>query len=198
MVAFHQLRRSLAHRPLGLPRSLPSYALNLHARHSSSLSDSDIKHLLSTPTWSVKSLLPTDGHDQAADGVSSNQLRHLLRLSALPPPSSPEEETHMLRTLDTQLHFVREIQKVDTEEIVPLRSLRDETAEARKECEIGLDDLKEVFDQEVTMGKHHLRIRRRQNFRVDTDGAEDWDVLAHAERKVGRFFIVENAKDTES
>ena len=104
----------------------------------------------------------------------------------------------MLRTLNAQLHFVREMQKVDTAGVEPLCSLRDETAQAQKENEIGLDDLKEAFGQEEIKGKHHKRIRRRPGIEVDTKGAEDWDVLGHAERKVGNFFVVESTRDVQS
>ena len=191
-----------------MKKLLPSTALRcllprrrvliLQPRHISSLSQSDIDRLLSKPTWSVQTLLPSGLQDSTTDAVPSTQLRHLLRLSALPPPSDPEEEAKMLETLNTQLNFVKKIQEVDTSGVVPLGSLRDETAEAQKENEIGLDDLEEAFGREETKGRHYKRIRRKQDLPVDTKGAEDWDVLGHAERKVGKFFVVENAKDTGS
>lgn len=198
MIAVRQIPRSRIFRTCGRSPSLRRMGITFQARHNSSLSENEIKQLLSNPTWSVKSLLSSEDREQAADAVSSNQLRHLLRLSALPPPSSQEEEAKMLKTLNTQLQFVREIQKVDTECVEPLRSLRDETVEAQKENEIGLDDLKEAFSREEVKGKHYRRIRRRQDLKVDTKGAEDWNVLGHAERKVGKYFVVENTKDTGS
>lgn len=99
----------------------------------------------------------------------------------------------MLKTLSSQLHFVREIQSVDTSGVEPLRSMRDETSEAEKEIEVTMDDLKEAFAKEERVGRSG-RLRRRKDLPVDTEGAEEWDVLAHASRRVGRFFVVENGK----
>lgn len=104
----------------------------------------------------------------------------------------------MLDILSSQLHFVSEIQKINTDKVQPLGSLRDETQEGQKEREIGLDDLQKALSLEEIKGKHYKRIRRRQDLSVDTKGVEEWDVLGHAERKVGRFFVVESTKDTES
>ena len=104
----------------------------------------------------------------------------------------------MLETLNNQLHFVNEIQKLDTDEVEPLRSLRDETQDGQKECEIGFNELEEALNLEETKGKHYKRIRRRQNLAANTKDAEEWDVLGHTERKVGKFFVVENIKETES
>ena len=100
----------------------------------------------------------------------------------------------MLSTLSSQLHFVKEIQRVDTTDIKPLQSLRDETAAGEKEAEIGLEELKEVFAMEEVRGQHHRRIRRRNARNVEQDG-QKWDVLSTAEKKVGRYFIVEGGKD---
>lgn len=102
----------------------------------------------------------------------------------------------MLKTLSSQLHFVKEIQKVDTTGVIPLRSLRDETKAGMKEQEIGLEDLKGALEQEEMRGTYYKRTRRRQDASVDTKGAEDWDVLGSAERKVGRYFVVETGKTT--
>ncbi|KAI9707866.1 MAG: hypothetical protein M1820_004472 [Bogoriella megaspora] len=186
---------------LGITRIRPYWCLwdpAGKARKSSSLSASDIERLLSKPTWSVKSLLPCGDQDQAIDSVSSNQLRHLLRLSALPPPSTQEEEAKMLKTLNTQLRFVREIQKVNTSNVAPLPSLRDETAEAQKDAEIGMEELEEAFSNEQVIGKHYKRIRRNVDRPVDTKSSEEWEVLGHTDRKVGNFFVVENTKDQGS
>lgn len=99
----------------------------------------------------------------------------------------------MLKTLSSQLHFVKEIQSVDTSGVEPLRSIRDETREAEKEVEITMGDLKEAFAKEERVGRTG-RLRRRKDLPVDTDGAEDWDVLGHASRRVGRYFVVESGK----
>ncbi|KAK3691882.1 hypothetical protein LTR37_018375 [Vermiconidia calcicola] len=154
----------------------------------------DIEKLLSRPTWSVSSLLPPKDSASDAPEVTSKQLHHLLRLSALPPPKDQQEEAKMLSTLSSQLHFVKEIQKVDTAGIEPLRSLRDETMQGEKEAELGMEAMKDALAQEEVRGKHHKRIRRRRDHTAAKQ-EEDWDVLGTAQRKVGRYFVVEGGKD---
>lgn len=99
----------------------------------------------------------------------------------------------MLSTLSSQLHFVQEIQKVDTTGVEPLRSLRDETMAGEQEAELGMEALREALELEEVRGKHHKRIRRRNGGR--SEEKEEWDVLGTAERKVGRYFVVEGGKD---
>jgi len=155
----------------------------------------DVAELLSRPTWSVFSLLPPRGQvPPAAPEITPRQLHHLLRLSALPPPRTPAEESRMLATLSSQLHFAKEIQKVDTTGVEPLRSLRDETRAGEEEAELGLDRLRAALDEEEVRGKFHRRIRRMK--RPERGDEEDgWDVLSAAERKVGRVFVVEGGKE---
>ena len=162
--------------------------------HSGQDGQVDVHALLSKPTWSVASLLPQ--RDQTPE-VSSKQLHHLLRLSALPPPKDAAEETEMLSTLSSQLHFVKEIQRVDTTGVEPLRSLRDETAEGEKDAELGMEALKDALAQEEVRGKFHKRIRRRREQAVErADKEEKWDVLGTAEKKVGRYFVVEGGRNS--
>lgn len=149
--------------------------------------------MLSKPTWSVKSLLPADPHTADAPTITPKQLRHLLNLSALPEPRDEEEEARMLKTLRSQLHFVRAIQEVDTKDVPPLRAIRDETDAAEEEIKISLGSLKEALAEEEVRGKHFKRIQRKEG-PVDTAGAEDWDVLGHAERKTGKYFVVDSGK----
>ncbi|KAL1635590.1 hypothetical protein SLS56_001643 [Neofusicoccum ribis] len=149
--------------------------------------------MLSKPTWSVKSLLPADPHTADAPTITPKQLRHLLNLSALPEPRDEEEEARMLKTLRSQLHFVRAIQEVDTKDVPPLRAIRDETDAAEEEIRISLGSLKEALAEEEVRGKHFKRIQRKEGL-VDTAGAEDWDVLGHAERKTGKYFVVDSGK----
>lgn len=99
----------------------------------------------------------------------------------------------MLKTLSSQLHFVREIQQVGTQGVPPLRALRDETMAAEKEQEISMNTLKEALAREEVIGKHHKRIRRKIDL-VDAKDAEDWDVLGYAERKSGKYFVVDSGK----
>ncbi|KAI9820770.1 MAG: hypothetical protein M1827_005140 [Pycnora praestabilis] len=171
-----------------------SIAFQRQQKPSPGLQSDEIDSILSKPTWSVRSLLPTSSQVSKELGVAPKQLHHLLRLSALPQPETLEEESNMLRTLDSQLHFVREIQNVDTAGIEPLQSIRDETQEAEKENEITVEQLKEAFAKEEVIGSRR-RIKRRRDLPVDTKGAEDWDVLGQASKKVGRYFVVDSEKD---
>ncbi|PQE32995.1 duf726 domain protein [Rutstroemia sp. NJR-2017a WRK4] len=103
------------------------------------------------------------------------------------------------RTLHTQLHFLREIQKVDTEGIEPLRSIRDETQHADSAEMIGLDteEIKQALAKEEYKGRNK-RPRRKAEIPVDTEGVEDWDVFSAAQDKVelggGKYFFVRGAK----
>jgi Asp-tRNA(Asn)/Glu-tRNA(Gln) amidotransferase C subunit len=151
----------------------------------------DIDELLSKPSWSVASLLPKTNATDPLE-VSSEQLRHLLKLSALPPPKDDAEEANMLKTLSSQLHFVKEIQKADITGVEPLQSLRDETAEGEQNSELGLEALKEALAAEDVRGKFHPRIRRRRD-RVEVK-KDEWNVLGTAGKKTGRFFVVEGGK----
>ena len=151
----------------------------------------NVDELLSKPSWSVSSLLPKDNATDALE-LSSKQLRHLLKLSALPPPKDDSEEANMLKTLSSQLHFVKEIQKVDTTDVEPLQSLRDETAEGEQNAELGLEALKEALAAEDVRGKFHPRIRRRRD-RVEVS-KDEWNVLGTAGKKTGRYFVVEGGK----
>lgn len=157
----------------------------------------DLESLLANPTWSVSSLLPpvaSSSHDSA---ISAKQLHHLLRLSALPPPANPAQETSMLSTLSQQLHFVRSIQSVDTTGVEPLRSLRDETAQGEREAEVGLSEMKEALAGESVRGRWHRRIRRGREGREKVGGGEPedgWEVLGQTGRRTGRYFVVEGGK----
>lgn len=152
--------------------------------------DEDLDEFLSKPTWSVQSLLPTKEQIEQTTEVTPKQLRHLLKLSALSLPETPEEEEQLLNGLKSQLHFVKEIQKVNTRGVEPLRSLRDESAEAGKENEIGMESLKTALAQEEIVGNHHKRVRRKQDVGKSAEHVEEWDVLGQASSKVGKYFVV--------
>jgi Asp-tRNA(Asn)/Glu-tRNA(Gln) amidotransferase C subunit len=150
--------------------------------------------ILANPSWSVRSLLPRDT-DVPSERITSKQLHHLLRLSALPLPESPEKEAEMIETLQAQLYFVRDVQSVDTKGVEPLRAIRDETERGLRNATIGLEDLKEVLDREVAFG-HNRRPRRVKGEKVNTAGVEDWDPLKTASRTVaGKYFVVRSGKD---
>ena len=160
--------------------------------------DPRIVRFLEKPTWSVRSLLPTP-NSQSTPTVTPKQLHHLLRLSALPPPKDAEEEAEMLMTLESQIHFVKEIQKVDTTGVEPLRAIRDETAEGIEEQTITLADLKEHLDAEEVVGRNG-RIKRRPREDPVAREAENWDPFAMSEgqgKNKGRYFFVRKEKKVE-
>lgn len=103
----------------------------------------------------------------------------------------------MLETLHSQLHFVRDIQSVDTEGVEPLQSIRDETPEGIQEITIGMDDLKEAFAQEAIVGRMQ-RPKRKKNEKVNPKKHEEWDVLGTAKDTIttpnGKYFVVRSGK----
>lgn len=156
----------------------------------------ELEQILANPTWSVESLLPPKTRNPDAPQISSQQLHHLLRLSALPPPATPEDEKRMLDTLAAQLHFVGKIQEVDTIGVKPLRAIRDESKAALAEQTITLDTLKDALAKETVIGTFHKRIQR-DTTPVDAKKAEDWDVLGSAKRTSGKYFVVDSERPLE-
>ncbi|KAK9797936.1 putative Glutamyl-tRNA(Gln) amidotransferase subunit F, mitochondrial [Seiridium cardinale] len=190
--------RSLEPRPRPRTFSRSATAFSSSDLCSNRPRDPTPREILAQPTWSVRSLLPpssSEGTPSAAleqdEEITPSTLRHLLRLSALPPPSSPEEESQLLNTLRSQLHFVRNIQSIDTTGVEPLVSIRDETSQGVQEQTVGLDALKEALGREDVIG-HNKRPRRRreEGKKEQIKGVEDWDVLKGASEKVGRYFVV--------
>lgn len=167
-----------------------------HKTHSAGIDLDKLDELLATPTWSAESLLPPKSRARDAPKITSQQLHHLLRLSALPPPATPADEQKMLDTLADQLHFVGKIQEVDTTGVEPLRAIRDESEAAVQEQTITLDTLKDALAREKVIGTHHKRIQR-DTMPVDAKSVEDWDVLGSAKRTSGRYFIVESERPQE-
>ncbi|KAI9768592.1 MAG: hypothetical protein M1840_004789 [Geoglossum simile] len=161
---------------------------------SSSRQATDIPSILSKPTWSVRSLLPSSSRVAGATQVTPKELKHLLRLSALPAPRSQEEEAQMLNTLNSQLHFVREIQKLKTHSVAPLKSIRDESAEADLEREIGYEELKGALKGGHPSRKYSAASRNGIGTPEAPKELEEWDVLKQAERRAGQYFIVETGK----
>lgn len=99
----------------------------------------------------------------------------------------------MINTLESQLHFVRAIQSVDTTGVEPLRSIRDETRQAEKENAVTLESMKEELDNEEVVG-HSRRIMKKKSAAVDMDEPNKWDPLALASKKIGRYVVVETGK----
>ncbi|CAM1503873.1 Fc.00g014640.m01.CDS01 [Cosmosporella sp. VM-42] len=159
-----------------------------HTRNTRTIS-TKAADILKTPTWSIRSLLPTSA--STPEPITPSQLHHLLRLSALPLPRTPEEETSMITTLQSQLQFVRAVQRVDTTGVEPLRAIRDETEDAKRENSVNLEDLKDVLEKEVLVG--HYKRPRRVKEKVESE-AEKWDALSTAGRTKGRYFVVQSGK----
>jgi Asp-tRNA(Asn)/Glu-tRNA(Gln) amidotransferase C subunit len=151
-----------------------------------------IESLLSRPTWSVRSLLP-DPNTPTPHEITAEKLHHLLRLSALPQPKTREAEADMLDMLHSQLHFVRDVGRVDTDGVEPLQSIRDETTKAVRESTIGLEQMGEELSREQTRGRGKRPRRARENIALEK-GVEDWDVLGAAADRVvtpgGTYFVV--------
>lgn len=95
----------------------------------------------------------------------------------------------MIATLQSQLQFVRTVQRVNTEGVEPLRAIRDETDAAVKENTVALDDVKDILAKETLVG--HYQRPRRVRGKVEST-AENWDALSAASRRAGRYFVVEN------
>lgn len=99
----------------------------------------------------------------------------------------------MISDLQSQLRFVRAIQEVDTEGVEPLVALRDETEAGEKEGTIGLAEMSGELEKEEVVGMRG-RIVRRRGAEVKKEGG-DLDILAQAPRKLGRYVVVDTAKD---
>ncbi|KAI0385330.1 hypothetical protein F5Y04DRAFT_183523 [Hypomontagnella monticulosa] len=156
---------------------------------------SAIAEILAKPSWSVWSLLPSSSSSSSTPEITPKTLHHLLRLSALPPPSSADEEAKMLATLESQLGFVRAVRDVDTTGVEPLRAIRDETAAGLREQAVGLEQLREALENEDVMG-HARRPRRRRGLEQRDPSVEGWDVLAGASETAGRYFVVRAGSST--
>lgn len=111
----------------------------------------------------------------------------------------------MLRTLQSQLHFVRALQSVDTTGVPPLSAIREETPEALAELTIGLDNpaIKAALENEDTRG----RMKRPRRMRTEvggqgnavegkpgvvrSDGGHEWEPLGlKGEGASMRYFTV--------
>lgn len=100
----------------------------------------------------------------------------------------------MLEMLESQIHFVREIQRVDTTGVVPLQSIRDESPDAIKENTIGLSHLQDAMSKEKVVGRRRKIQRQPSQKNGQPDGtAWDGNALRHASKTMGRFFVTETA-----
>ncbi|KAG6025476.1 hypothetical protein E4U41_001514 [Claviceps citrina] len=176
-------------RPIRQPRAQQTAKLSIRT-------GSTVDDMLAKPSWSIRSLREPPPPPAAADSpsaaetITTRQLHHLLRLAALPLPQSPAEEASMIETLQSQLRFVRAVQRVDTTGVEPLRAIRDETPEAVRENTITLGDMEPLLEEEEQVG-HYRRPRRT---RAQLEESEKWHVLGTASRKAGKYFVVESSK----
>ncbi|KAJ5835890.1 Aspartyl/glutamyl-tRNA(Asn/Gln) amidotransferase C subunit [Penicillium robsamsonii] len=160
--------------------------------YSSEKSDSThIEAILGAPNWSVRSLLPNPA-SKPPPSVTPKQLHHLLRISALPQPANQEEEQSMLDTLESQIHFVKEIQLVDTTGVAPLARIRDESPAAMEEETIGIERLREALAKEKVSGRRG-KIQRVPGEKNDRPDGTAWDgnALGSATKTKGKYFVVE-------
>ncbi|OAF59436.1 hypothetical protein VC83_03718 [Pseudogymnoascus destructans] len=172
--------------------------------------EADTAEFLSKPSWSVQSLLPSASDATTTPSTTPAQLSHLLRLSALPQPKDAAEEESMIAMLESQLHFVREIQKVDTTGVEPLQAIREETKEALAERTIGLETLEDALAQEEFKGKmkrprrrggepkeiNYKEIERPRRLESEPQKMDrQWKPLSTANRTAGEYFVVKNKKD---
>jgi len=86
-----------------------------------------LNEFLDSPGWKLDDLLPPSRSTPSFSpditdntSITTETLRHLLPLSGFPPPKSPEEESNLLSALHDQLHFVRYVKSVPTNDIRPL------------------------------------------------------------------------------
>lgn len=146
--------------------------------------------LLERPSWSVRSMLP-DSKSTESRQITKEQLHHLLKLSALPLPTTEQEEQRMLNTLESQIHFVKEVQQVDTNGVEPLVAIRDETAEAIGEQMITLDTLRPYLDKEKKVGQNGTIRRQKPTEMIRDSGWSPFEMGEGKEtRKKGKFFFV--------
>ncbi|KXG48055.1 Aspartyl/glutamyl-tRNA(Asn/Gln) amidotransferase, C subunit [Penicillium griseofulvum] len=150
-----------------------------------------IETILGAPNWSVRSLLPNPA-SKPPPSVTPEQLHHLLRISALPQPANQEEEQSMLDTLESQIHFVKEIQLVDTTGVAPLARIRDESPAAMEEETIGIEKLREALAKEKVSGRRG-KIQRIPGEKNDRPDGTAWDgnALRSATKTKGKYFVVE-------
>ncbi|KAL8734724.1 MAG: hypothetical protein Q9181_003113 [Wetmoreana brouardii] len=146
------------------------------------------------PTWSLEDLFENDPLEPEPQ-VSEKELHHLLRLSALPLPKDLAEQHRMQRELQSQLKFVKAIQKIEIgEDVEPLQSIRDETEQGVREQEFTRASLADEFEKEEVVGIRG-RIRRKKDVKAVEVREDKWDPLALAPRTVGRYVAVNTARD---
>ncbi|KAG8531146.1 uncharacterized protein KY384_004504 [Bacidia gigantensis] len=187
-------------------RSKALLAPATHLRALSTLNTpEEIAEYLSKPSWSVKeTLFPSSPQTTSTSStttpspeeeITPAKLHHLLNLSALPLPKTPEEEARLLDDLGRQLSFVRHVQTVDTTGVEPMVAVRDETEEGRRERTVGLEDpeIQRAFKMEKKVGRRGRVKTVKED--VNDEPKRDWDPLERANRVVGKYIAVDTARD---
>lgn len=156
-----------------------------------------IEKYLARPTWSTGTI--GQDLDSSDSPITDEEVLHLHKISALPPPQNSDQLNELRRDLQSQLSFVHEIQCVNTEGVEPLVCVRNETKEGLRDSTIGLDELWPTLSKEVFVGKC-LRPRRREDVvpRIENE----WDVFATSENVLSlngeKYFFVKHQATTSS
>lgn len=125
----------------------------------------------------------------------------------------------MLQTLESQIHFVKEIQSVDTSGVAPLRSIRDETEIGQRKATVGLEDVESTLGLEKRVGMMQ-KIRRTKggeptypdgrevrsgkkvnkkssSVEQDAQAGDNWDgnALQAASKREESYFVVRSPSD---
>ncbi len=150
--------------------------------------------MLATPTWSISSCAPSGTDHKDRVPVDEERLDHLQKLSALSTPDRATEKARMLRHMTSHIHFVREVQQVDTQDASALRSIRVETDSAFSDNQISIDSVKDALLSEETSGRHFMQIRRRIASTSDYKSNGGPKIMDSAERKSGNYFVVDRER----
>lgn len=188
----------MAHQAAPVRRIIYGTNLNPHSitRNAPKVNISpSIQSMLAQPSWSVRSLLPRSESAETKQ-VGRKQLHHLLKLSALPLPKNEEEEQRMVRTLESQIHFVKEIQKINTTGVEPLVAIRDETTESVEEQTITLETLQPYLDKEQKVGANGTIRRQKPAEMIRDSGWNPFEMGKGKEtRRKGKYFFVKKQKE---
>jgi len=190
MLHNHTTARRIVHVYKLIPCKSPAYSTLPHKT-------TNISALLSQPpTWSPQSLLPTPSDLSSPENqISPEKLRHLLRLSGLPPPRDLQHEKNMSAALSAQMFFVRSVQAVNTEGLKPLNRIgfegRSQETATNGEA-VGSDGL--VLGKEEYKGTYLKKIKRVKT--EPKDGEKRLDVFgSNTTRKIGRYFLVRRVSE---
>jgi len=140
----------------------------------------DLDEVVGVPGWRLEDLLPPRRERKeggAENGeITPRTLNFLLDLSGLPHPQSSAEKASLLSALQDQLHFVKHVQSVPTDNVEPLVRIGnegntdgiDDRALSYKECleehESGITSGPEWTPWEITGLKGGSREGREEGW----------------------------------